>query len=100
MDPYTAGELAEIVRRAAVEAGLKIEPGAAELIGFYAEGSPGRALTIFGRMCQVHGTGARRHHPPRGRAQGVEGVGVWVRMVANPRGLCKVLVRSGLPNSL
>jgi Holliday junction resolvasome RuvABC ATP-dependent DNA helicase subunit len=52
MDPYTAGELREIVRRAAAEAGFKIEPGAAELIAFYAEGSPGRALTIFQRICK------------------------------------------------
>jgi Holliday junction DNA helicase RuvB len=52
MDPYTAGELREIVRRAAADAGFKIEPGASELIAFYAEGSPGRALTIFRRMCK------------------------------------------------
>jgi Holliday junction DNA helicase RuvB len=52
MDPYTAGELAEIVRTAAVEAGLKIEPRAAGLIAFYAEGSPGRALTIFRGICK------------------------------------------------
>jgi Holliday junction DNA helicase RuvB len=52
MDPYAAGELREIVRRAAAEAGFKIEPGAAELIAFYAEGSPGRALTIFQRVCK------------------------------------------------
>jgi Holliday junction resolvasome RuvABC ATP-dependent DNA helicase subunit len=52
MDPYTAGELSEIVRRAAADAGFSIEPRAAELIAFYAEGSPGRALTIFQRICK------------------------------------------------
>jgi Holliday junction DNA helicase RuvB len=52
MDPYTASELAAIVRRAAAEAGFNIEPNAAELIAFYAEGSPGRALTIFRRICK------------------------------------------------
>ena len=52
MDPYTEAELAEIIRGAAVDAGLRIEPRAAGLIAFYAEGSPGRALTIFRRLCK------------------------------------------------
>jgi Holliday junction DNA helicase RuvB len=52
MDTYTAGELAAIVRRAAADADFIIEPRAAELIAFYAEGSPGRALTIFQRICK------------------------------------------------
>ena len=52
MDPYIAGELAAIVRRAAADAGFNIEPRAAELIVFFAEGSPGRALTIFQRICK------------------------------------------------
>jgi Holliday junction resolvasome RuvABC ATP-dependent DNA helicase subunit len=52
IDPYTASELAAIVRRAAADAGFTIEPRAAELIAFYAEGSPGRALTIFQRICK------------------------------------------------
>ena len=47
---YTPRELRMIVLRRAADAGVRVDHKAAELIAFYADGSPERALTLFRRI--------------------------------------------------